>query len=111
VGTWSLQQVASPIGFGHHATSCIAGPEAYAGHQHRRQSGSEDHQVRTHPLQTILQRTTFPSSEVAVFLFEIYFSRLYNASLLFHKEKFLSEYTAGSVPDFVTLSIFALASM
>jgi hypothetical protein len=98
-------------GFDPHTTSSIALPEANASRQHRRQSGSEDYEVHSPPLQAILQRTTVPSSEVAVFLFEIYFSRIYTASLLFHKKKFLSEYTAGSVPDFVALSIFALASM
>ncbi|CZR66494.1 uncharacterized protein PAC_16395 [Phialocephala subalpina] len=109
-GTWSLQQVASSIGFGHHAISPMARPEAHALCQ-RRLSGSEDYRVATPLVQGILQRTTLPSSEVAVFLFEIYFSRLYNASLLFHKKTFLSEYAAGSIPDFVALSIFALASI
>lgn len=98
--TWSSPQVGS---------SAVARQKAYEGHQHRRESGSEDYPVSTP--QAVLQRTTFPSREVAIFLFEIYFSRIYNSSLLFHKEKFLLEYTAGSVPDFVALSIFALASM
>jgi hypothetical protein len=105
-----LQQGTSSIGLGHHATSAMVRPEAYAPHQHRRQSGSED-QLPNSPLQPKLRKTTFPSSEVTAFLFEIYFSRLYNASLLFHKEKFLSDYAAGSVPDFVALSMFALGSM
>ena len=110
-GTWGLQQGTSSIGFGHHATSAMVRPEAYARHQHRRQSGSEDHQLPNPPLQPTLWKTTFPSSEVTAFLFEIYFSRLYHASLLFHKQKFLSDYAAGNVPDFVALSIFALGSM
>jgi hypothetical protein len=109
-GTWNLQQSTSSIGLGDHATSDTAGPEAYARHQQRRQSGSEDYRDST-PLQPMLRKTTLPSSEVAVFLFEIYFSRIYSASLLFHKEKFLSDYNAGTVPDFVALSIFACSSM
>lgn len=63
------------------------------------------------PLREGLMATTLPSLEVATFLFEIYFLRLYNATLLFHKETFLSDYAANKVPDFVSLSIFALASI
>jgi hypothetical protein len=110
-GTWGLQQSTSSVGLSDHATSDTAVPEAYARHRQRSQSGSEDYRDLTPPLQPLLRKTTFPSSEVTVFLFEIYFSRIYSASLLFHKEKFLSDYTAGNVPDFVALSIFALSSM
>lgn len=52
-----------------------------------------------------------PSSEVAMFLIEIYFARLYNAHLLFHKETFVADFVANRVPDFVALGIFASASM
>ncbi|KAH8810679.1 hypothetical protein F5884DRAFT_258528 [Xylogone sp. PMI_703] len=52
-----------------------------------------------------------PPPEIAAFLFEVYFARLYNASLLFHKRTFLADYAANKVPDFVALSIFALASI
>ncbi len=63
------------------------------------------------PLQASLHRTTLPSSEVAIILIEIYFMRLYNANLLFHKRTFLNEYALNRVPDFLALSVFALASM
>jgi hypothetical protein len=75
------------------------------------QSIHEEYQVTTPPLQTALKRTNMPSSEVAMFLIEIYFSHLYNAHLLFHKETFLADFAANRVPDFVALSIFASASM
>ena len=52
-----------------------------------------------------------PSSEVAMFLIEIYFARLYNAHLLFHKETFMADFAANRIPDFVALAIFASASM
>lgn len=72
---------------------------------------SEGDQLPAQPLLTTSGVTFWPSPEVAVLLFEVYFSRLYNASLLFHKETFLSEYAANRIPDFVALSIFTLASM
>lgn len=56
-------------------------------------------------------RSLSPSPQVAAFLFEIYFSRLYHASLLFHKRGFLADYAARKVSDFVAFSIFALATM
>jgi hypothetical protein len=77
---------------------------------HRIQPKSRKRRTHAAALHASLRRTSLPSPEVAVFLFEIYFSRVYNASLLFHKKKLLSEYFADQVPDFVALSIFALAS-
>ncbi|KIN06828.1 hypothetical protein OIDMADRAFT_139648 [Oidiodendron maius Zn] len=85
--------------------------EADAGHRDRSWTAPEAHQPPTMPLREGLMATTLPSLEVATFLFEIYFLRLYNATLLFHKETFLSDYAANKVPDFVSLSIFALASI
>ena len=71
----------------------------------------EDYQVPTPPLQTALKKTNMPSSEVAMFLIEIYFSRFYNAHFLFHKATFLADFAANRVPDFIILGIFASASM
>lgn len=79
--------------------------------EHGSRSVHEEYQVSTPPLQTALKRTNMPSSEVAMFLIEIYFARLYNAHLLFHKETFLADFIADRVPDFVALGIFASASM
>ena len=75
------------------------------------QSVHEDYQVTTPPLQTALKKTNMPSSEVAMFLIEIYFARMYNAHLLFHKETFIAEFLAKKVPDFIALAIFASASV
>ena len=78
---------------------------------HGGQSVHEDYQVSTPPLQTALKRTNMPSSEVAMFLIEIYFARMYNAHYLFHKETFISDFTANKVPDFISMAIFASASV
>jgi hypothetical protein len=51
-----------------------------------------------------------PSAEVAMFLTEIYFARMYNAHLLFHKDTFLAGLGADRVPDFVALAVFASAT-
>jgi hypothetical protein len=48
---------------------------------------------------------------MAMFLIEIYFSRVYNALLLFHKPRFLYDWATNTVPDFVSLSMFALATI
>ena len=79
--------------------------------EHGSQSIHEEYQVTTPPLQTALKRTNMPSSEVAMFLIEIYFARMYNAHLLFHKETLISDFVAKKVPDFISLAIFASASV
>ncbi|OQV05672.1 Fungal specific transcription factor domain-containing protein isoform 2 [Cladophialophora immunda] len=53
----------------------------------------------------------FPSSEMAMFLIEVYFSRAYNATLLYHKERFVSHWIRRRLPSFIALSIFATASI
>jgi hypothetical protein len=47
---------------------------------------------------------------MALLLIGIYFSRHWNAELMIHKPSFTSDYLDNKVPDFVSLSIFALAS-
>jgi hypothetical protein len=84
---------------------------ASEGYQDRRKLGPDYYQDSDPPLQATLRGVVLPSPEVAVFLIEIYFSRMYNACLLFHKKTFLSDYAANRIPDFVALSIFAFASM
>lgn len=106
VDTLSLSQADNQRALG-----AMGPPETDAGHQDRRQSVTDNYQAPALSLQAVLRRTVLPSPEVAILLFEIYFSRLYNASLLFHKKSLLSDYAANRVPDFVALSVFALASM
>jgi hypothetical protein len=78
---------------------------------HGKESVHEEYQVSTPPLQTALKRTNMPSAEVAMFLIEIFFARLYNAHLLYHKETLVADFAANRVPDFIALAIFASASM
>jgi hypothetical protein len=47
---------------------------------------------------------------MAILLIRIYFSRHWNAELMIHKPSFTSDYLDNKVSDFVSLSIFALAS-
>lgn len=78
---------------------------------HGKESVNEEYQVSTPPLQTALKRTNMPSTEVGMFLIEIFFARLYNAHFLYHKETFVADFAANRVPDFVALAVFASASI
>ncbi|KAH7139964.1 hypothetical protein B0J13DRAFT_69292 [Dactylonectria estremocensis] len=51
------------------------------------------------------------SNEVALLLAEIYFERHYEAELLFHKQRFLQDHDAGTLPSYVSLAVFAFASL
>lgn len=51
------------------------------------------------------------SREVAVMLVEIYFQRHYQATFLLDKQRFLDDYFASSEPSFLTLAVFAYASL
>ena len=44
-------------------------------------------------------------------LIELYFRHILHSSLLFHKRTFLKDYEEGRIPEFVTLSILALATV
>ena len=57
------------------------------------------------------ENVPMPSTQVALELIELFFSRHYHANLLFHKQTFISSYIAGDLPDFVLLSVFCLAAM
>jgi len=94
------------------SNSNVDSAEKHQAVHHRIQPNPEERRTpaAAAALHASLRTASLPSPEVAVFLFEIYFSRVYNASLLFHKKTFLSDYFANQVPDFVALSIFALAS-
>ena len=52
-----------------------------------------------------------PPRAIGLALLEIYFSRVYNASLLFHKRIILQEYLRGKLPGFLVKAIFALATL
>ncbi|KAF4995325.1 hypothetical protein FDECE_12816 [Fusarium decemcellulare] len=51
------------------------------------------------------------SREVAFFLFEIFFERHYQSSLLFRKKTFIESYVAGKACSYVVHAIFAFASL
>lgn len=61
-------------------------------------------------LDPALQETATLSPRMALLLIEIYFSRHWNAELMIHKPSFTYDYHLNKVPDFLSLSIFALAS-
>ncbi|KAF4631962.1 hypothetical protein G7Y89_g6167 [Cudoniella acicularis] len=63
------------------------------------------------PIITSLQGISYPSTELAEMLIEIYFSHLMNSTLTFHKKTFLSDFAAKRTPEFVNLSVFALATV
>lgn len=52
-----------------------------------------------------------PPRAIGLALLEIYFSRVYNASLLFHKRIVFQEYLRGKLPGFLVKAIFALATL
>ncbi|KAF2101141.1 hypothetical protein NA57DRAFT_74727 [Rhizodiscina lignyota] len=52
-----------------------------------------------------------PETEVGLFLIEIYFTRVFTASLLFEHKSFVEDYHASTLPEYVLLSVFALASL
>ncbi|KAI8648315.1 hypothetical protein NCS56_01515800 [Fusarium sp. Ph1] len=63
-----------------------------------------------HPSQDTFT-TVQVSKEVALFLFEIYFERHYQADFLFRKKQFMEDYTAGKICNYVVLATFAFASL
>ncbi|KAF2010993.1 hypothetical protein BU24DRAFT_50654 [Aaosphaeria arxii CBS 175.79] len=54
---------------------------------------------------------SLPPLAAGLVLLEIYFSRIYNAPLLFVKSALFQDYIEGCVPDVLLKSIFALASL
>jgi hypothetical protein len=110
-GGMSSKEPEHSSGLDHHGIDVMVGSEATEDRQSRRKSGAAHRRTPSPALQTTLLRTSLPSYEVAIFLIEIYFSRVYNANLLFHKRSFLSDLAVNRVPGFVALSVFALASM
>lgn len=52
-----------------------------------------------------------PPRAIGLSLLEIYFDRVYNASLLFYKPALFSDYLDDKLPSFLLRSVFALASL
>ncbi|KAH7002600.1 hypothetical protein EDB80DRAFT_80444 [Ilyonectria destructans] len=55
--------------------------------------------------------SALPPRVAGLLLLEIYFSRVYNAHLLFHKPLLFQEYIEDKLPDYLLKAIFALASL
>lgn len=51
-----------------------------------------------------------PSTEVGLLLLEVYFKRVYNATLLFHKTVTFVKYRSNSLPGYLLRAIFAHAA-
>jgi hypothetical protein len=52
-----------------------------------------------------------PSTEVGLLLLEVYFKRIYNATLLFHKTIAFQLYMQNGIPDYLLRAIFAHAAV
>jgi hypothetical protein len=63
------------------------------------------------PFIPIPLRTKLPELEIGLLLIEVYFSRIWTATLLFDHRSFIKDYRASKVPEHVLLSIFALATL
>ncbi|KEF54915.1 uncharacterized protein A1O9_09358 [Exophiala aquamarina CBS 119918] len=56
------------------------------------------------------EESSLPPLAAGLALLEIYFARIYNASLLFWKPKLFSEYVEGQVPSYLLKAIFGTAA-
>lgn len=73
----------------------------------------------THPAHTRKEATQLgsesrpklPEFEIGLMLIEVFFSRVWTASLLFDHRSFVEDYRAANLPDHVLLSVFALSSL
>lgn len=52
-----------------------------------------------------------PPRAIGLALLDIYFERLYNATLLFNRTQLFESYLDGSLPPYLLRSIFALSSL
>jgi hypothetical protein len=52
-----------------------------------------------------------PSRAIGLSLLEIYFTRIYNASLLFYKPLLFKNYLDGNLPDVLLKAMFALSTL
>lgn len=52
-----------------------------------------------------------PSRAIGLSLLEVYFTRIYNASLLFYKPFLFQSYLDGKLPDILLKAIFALSTL
>jgi len=66
----------------------------------------------TQAVQTIgVDDAALPPMIFGLSLLEVYFSHVYNASVLFPKAILLQDYIEGKVPEYLLRAIFALSTM
>lgn len=58
-----------------------------------------------------METAELPPSEVGLLLLEVYFKRVYNASLLFHKPIAFQLYRQNAIPSYLLRAIFAQAAV
>ncbi|KAH6866264.1 hypothetical protein B0T10DRAFT_611926 [Thelonectria olida] len=63
------------------------------------------------PASAVTEGADLPPSEVGLLLLEVYFKRVYNASLLFHKSIAFQLYRQNAIPDYLLRAIFAQAAV
>jgi hypothetical protein len=67
--------------------------------------------ITRHGISSGSEDPPLPPRAIGLALLEIYFSRVYNASFLFHKRIVFQEYLTEKLPDFLVKAIFALATL
>lgn len=60
---------------------------------------------------TSQDRRKLPERAIGLLLIEVYFSRVFSASLLYNHKAFVECYSAGTLPKHVLLSTFAISSL
>jgi hypothetical protein len=64
-----------------------------------------------HDYNTTQERRSLPEREIGLLLIEVYFSRMFSASLLYNHKEFVECYCAGTLPKHILLSAFAISSL
>lgn len=78
-------------------------------------SASSDAQPKAHPAPGLgaymSDGADLPPTEIGLLLLEVYFKRVYHASLLFHKSIAFQLYRQNGIPDYLLRAIFAQAAV
>lgn len=86
-------------------------PKPSSKHDHRsRPSTTATATAESNPEETD-EAAKLPPTEVGLLLLEVYFKRIYNATLLFHKSIAFQLYMQNDIPDYLLRAIFAQAAI
>jgi len=77
----------------------------------KRQRISDDTKENCIPNSEETEAAELPSTEVGLLLLEVYFKRIYNATLLFHKGIAFQLYMQNGIPGYLIRAIFAHAAI